>query len=69
MARHDQLIKIADLILSCSYCRPLTGCIMSDLKKHDRQGIIASLSVLTDKGLERLLSFHARCPFREASAS
>ena len=62
--RHNKRVRIANLTMNCAYCQPLSGCILSDLKGKKKQEIFSSLNVLTDDGLERIISFHECCTFR-----
>ncbi len=50
--------------MNCVYCQPTSGCILSDLKDKTKTEIMSSLNVLTEDGLDRIISFHACCPFR-----
>lgn len=57
--------KIASLVMFCAHCQPLSGCILSDLKGKKKHEIMRSLSVLTEDGLNRILSYHESCPYRD----
>lgn len=57
--------KIANLAMVCSHCHPLSGCILSDLKGKKKHEIMSCLSVLTEDGLNRILSYHESCPYRD----
>lgn len=65
MSLHTEQVRIANWVMNCAHCQPLSGCILSDLKGKKRQEIITSLNVLTDAGVKRLLSFHESCPYSE----
>ena len=56
--------KIASLAMICTHCHPLSGCILSDLKGKKKQEIMSCLSVLTEDGLNRILSYHESCPYQ-----
>jgi hypothetical protein len=62
--RHHKQIRIANLAINCAYCQPKSGCILSDLKGKKKQEIFSSLEVLTNEGLDRIISFHECCAFR-----
>ncbi len=61
---YSKRVRIANLAMNCAYCRPLSGCLMSDLKCKQKAEILASLDGLTEAGLDRLISFHESCSFR-----
>lgn len=58
----------ASWILNCAPCQPSPGCVLSDLKGKKKQEIISSLDVLTDEGLNRIISIHNGCPDSEKLA-
>ena len=60
--------RIANLVMNCVYCQPTSGCILSDLKDKPKKEILTNLNVLTEDGLDRIISFHACCPFRHKLA-
>ena len=62
--RHNKRVKIANWVMNCAYCQPRSGCILSDLKCKEKQEIFSTLDVLTDKGLDRIISFHECCTFQ-----
>lgn len=57
--------KLASLAMTCPHCHPLSGCILSDLKGKKKQEIVSRLNVLTEEGLNRILSYHETCPYQE----
>ena len=57
-------VAIANLVMNCIHCQPLSGCILSHLKGKSREEIFSNLGVLTDAGLNRIISFHECCPYR-----
>ena len=68
MNPQNKIIDIANLVMNCAYCQPLSGCILSDLKGKKKQEIFSSLSVLTEDGLSRIFSYHECCPYQEKVA-
>ena len=68
MNPQNKIIDIANLVMHCAYCQPLSGCILSDLKGKKKEEIFSSLSVLTEDGLNRIISYHECCPYQEKVA-
>ncbi len=56
---------IANLVMYCQYCHPLSGCILSDLKGKKKKEINAYLNGLSDEGYQRIVSYHESCPYRD----
>jgi hypothetical protein len=57
--------KIANLVLYCQHCHPLSGCILSNLKGKEKDEIFALLKDMGELNLERIISFHQCCPYRD----
>lgn len=65
MKMQNKLVTIANWVTNCAHCQPLSGCILSDLKGKEMQHIIASLNVLTEDVINRIISFHDCCLYRD----
>ena len=68
MTSQDKLVIVANKVVQCPYCMPLSGCIVSDLKGKNIQEIISRLSVLTDDAISQIISFHESCPYQDRMA-
>ncbi len=68
MALQNEVISIVNSVMNCNYCRPLSGCIVSDLKGKEKQEIKIHLNELSEKALDRIISYHECCPYRDRLA-
>lgn len=64
----DDVAHIVNSVLYCSHCQPLSGCIISDLKGKKKADLQKDLSRMSKKTLERILSYHSTCPYRNRLA-
>ena len=60
--------SIVNLVANCKYCHPLSGCIFSDLKGKKKCEISSHLKGLNEKTLERIISYHDSCPYKDRLA-
>ena len=59
---------VVNLVLHCTYCHPLSGCILAEYKGKKKSEIKGCLSQLSDSAFARILSFHESCPYRNRLA-
>ena len=54
---------ILGLVRYCHYCQPMSGCILSDLCGKGADEILSHLNGLSEKMINRIISFHEACPY------
>jgi len=59
------MTPIVNVVMTCKYCHPLSGCILSDLKGKEKTEINSYLEGLSNKTFERIISYHESCPYKD----
>jgi len=65
MQLQNKTASIANCVLYCRFCHPMSGCILSDLKGKQKGEIYTRLKEMSEKALDRIISYHQSCPYRE----
>lgn len=65
MVKTGLIQKILQLVSHCGHCHPMSGCVMGDLMLLHPSAIEPYLRTLDLPALERILSCHDRCPYRQ----
>ena len=68
MNLQNKITTNVNLVLNCSFCQPLSGCVLSNLKGKKKNEIKTYLHGLSEKNLDRIISYHECCPYRERLA-
>jgi hypothetical protein len=56
---------LARLARFCRFSQPNSGCILSGLKTADLAETLANIDRLSEAMIDRILTFHEECPYRE----
>lgn len=65
MNTQNEITSMVNFVMNCSHCRPLSGCIMSDLKGKQKSEVQVHFHGLSEQALQRIASYHQFCPYRE----
>lgn len=63
-SQQEDIATIANIVTHCPHCRPLSGCLLSNLKGKPWQEIFTSLCEMTREELNQIIAFHQSCPYQ-----
>ena len=63
-SRQKDIATLANIVTHCPRCRPLSGCLLSNLKGKPWQEIFSNLCEMTVEELSQMISFHQSCPYQ-----
>ena len=58
----DLIIKLARY---CNFSHPQSGCVISDLKRMGTTELLTHLFTLNEGMVDRIVSYHEACPYRD----